>query len=139
MSTVNRIHGHGGQVELDAVVVASVGKWNLNITRDDAKVTSFNDANQKYVSGLPDYQGGFDFFPDLRSTSPAEGNAAVLDAIEGGTDVDLKLLMQSSVATNYYTGGALLTGNINVDVNGAVTGAAQFKPSTGTDWSREGL
>jgi len=139
MSTVNRIHGHAGQVDIEAVVVASLNKWNLNITHDDAEVTSFNDGNKKYVRGLPDYQGSIAGAYDLRSSSPAEGNAAVFDAIEGLTDVDLKLYPSSGVASNYWTGGALLNGSVDVDVKGAVTLQAQFKPSTGTDWSREGL
>lgn len=139
MSTVNRIHGEGGKVEMDAVQVASINKWNLNITRDDAKVTAFEDANHKYVRGKPDFQGGFAGSYDFRASSPAEGNAAVFDAIEGSGDVDLKLYPKGSETGNYWTGGALLSGNIEVDVNGAVTIQSQFKASTGTDWTREGL
>lgn len=139
MSQVNRIHGEGGKVEMDTVQVASINKWNLNITRDDAEVTAFEDANKKYVRGKPDYQGGFAGSYDFRSSSPAEGNAGVFDAIEGTDDVVLKLLPKGTNSSDYWTGGALLTGSVDVDVKGAVTIQAQFKPSTGTDWSREGL
>lgn len=139
MSTVNRIHGEGGRVEMDAVQVASINKWNLNITRDDAEVTAFEDGNKKYVRGKPDYQGGFSGSYDFRGSSPAEGNAGVFDAIEGSDDVDLKLMPKASEAGNYWSGGALLSGSVDVDVKGAVTIQAQFKPSTGTDWSRTGL
>lgn len=138
MSTVNRIHGYAGQVEIDSVVAASLNKWNLNITHDDAEVTSFNDGNKKYVRGLPDYQGSIAGHYDLRGSSPAEGNAALFDAIEGMDDVDLKLLPKSTDSSNYWTGGALLSGSVDVDVKGAVSLQAQFKPSTGTDWSRVG-
>lgn len=139
MSTVNRISGSGGQVDLEAVTVASLNKWNLNITRDDAEVTAFEDANKKYVRGKPDYQGGISGSYDLRASSPAEGNASIFDAMEDTTDVDLKLYPDRNTLTNYWTGGALLSGSVDVDVKGAVTFQAQFKPSTGTDWSRQGL
>jgi len=132
-----RKHGYAGQVKLETVAVASIDKWGLNIVHDDAESTAFNDANKRYVRGLPDYKGSFSGTYDFRSASPAEGNAAVFDAVEGMTDVDLQLFADSVETGNYWGGPALLDGNVDIDVKGRVNIAAQFKPSG--DWSRTGL
>jgi hypothetical protein len=132
-----RRHGYAGQVKLDSVTVASIDKWNLQIQHNDAPVTAFNDANVRYVRGLPDYKGSIAGTYDFRGPSPAEGNAALFDAIEGMDEVDLQLIPVSTEAANYWGGPSLLDGNVDVDVNGKVSIGAQFKPSG--DWQRAGL
>lgn len=135
--TNSRLHGNAGQVALASVTIASLSKWDLNIAHDDAEVTSFGDTNKSYVRGLPDYKGNIAGAMDFSSSSPNDGNSPLFDAIEGGAAATLKLVPSSVVAANYWSGSAWLDGSVSVDVKGAVTIGASFKPAA-SDWDRAG-
>lgn len=135
----NRKHGYKGQVEIGGVAVAAVNKWTLNMKADRSDVSAMNDAHKKYVQGHHDVQGTIEGFVDLSSSSPAEGNAAFLQACSGNTVVTLKLLEDADESGNYWSGGAVLDVQVSVDQKGAVTFSGTYAAASETDWARTGL
>jgi hypothetical protein len=69
---------------------------------------------------LPDFKGTFGGFWNS-ATSPV-----IFDAILGSIAVGLKLVPDTAAATNFFSGLAYLSGNINVPSNGAVTVGGSF-------------
>jgi len=122
MAAIDRLHGSLGQVRMDplgiggaaAVAVASINKWDLDISRDQVKVTCFGDSNQIYVEGLPDIKGSYGGFYD-----PADG-LVIFDVILGTVKPYLALLPSSLTQLVFFGGKANLSGKISVDANGAV-------------------
>lgn len=135
----NRKHGYKGQALIGGVVVAGVNKWTLDMPADRTDVSAFGDAHKKYVQGLHDVKGTIEGFVDLSTSSPAEGNAAFLQACAANSVIVLKLLEDSGSASDYWSGGAVLDVKIAVDQKGAVTFSGTFAASGETDWARAGL
>lgn len=126
MAAEDRLHGSLGLVKMDPaggtalVAVASLNKWDLDISRDHVKVTCFNDANQIYVDGLPDIKGSYGGFYD-----PADG-LVIFDVIFGTVKPRLELLPSSLAPSVVFGGKASLDGKISVDANGAITIGGSF-------------
>lgn len=122
MAAEDRIHGSMGSVKMDptgvgtasAVVVASLNKWELDLAKDQAKVTAFGDANQVYVEGLPDIKGSYNGWYD-----PADG-LVIFDVIFGTVKPYVELIPSSLTPLVFFGGKANLSGKISVDANGAV-------------------
>ena len=131
MAAIDRVHGKNGQVKMDptgvggatAVVVASLNKWDLDMAKDNVKVTCFGDTNQVYVTGLPDIKGSFGGLYD-----PVDG-LGVFGVIFGTVAPWLELYPVAGSATLKFTGRGLLDGKISVDSQGAVTIAGNFVAS----------
>lgn len=126
-----RIHGSHGRVTFATgsppMVVASLNKWSLNMTRDRVDVTCFEDTNKVYVQGLPDIKGAFGGFYDAGDGSPlAGGNLALFDAVEGEAPVLLNLFPSSAALERYWEGLAYLDASIDVAANGAVSVSGNF-------------
>src|SRR5215471_13620360 len=115
-----RIHGSKGQMLMDptggatAVAVADINSWTLNLARDTADVTAFQDTNKQYVTGLPDIKGTYGGWYNSVSYQ------VIFDAALGNIAVMLKLEPSSLDATNFFTGLAYIDAAINVPANGAV-------------------
>jgi hypothetical protein len=137
-----RIHGRHGSIELrdgvppgPAVVLGSLNHWTLNMTRDYADVTAYEDDNKIYVPGPRDTAGTIAGFYDMEATgaSPSE---PLFDAAEGDAPVKLALIPNSLDATHFWEGLAYLDVSIDVAANGAVTLSGGFK--AGGPWTRSG-
>jgi hypothetical protein len=127
MAAEDRLHGSRGQVQLDPlggaalVPVASLNKWDLDISRDHVKVTAFEDLNQVYVDGLPDIKGTYGGFFD-----PADG-LVIFDVILGTVKPALRLIPDRiDNPTIFFGGRASLDGKISVDAQGAVSVGGSF-------------
>jgi hypothetical protein len=97
------------------VVVASLNKWDLDLSKDQVKVTCFNDPNQVYVEGLPDIKGSYAGFYD-----PVDG-LVIFDVIFGTVKPTLSLVPSSLTPLVAFGGRANLGGKISVDANGAIS------------------
>jgi len=121
MAAEDRLHGSGGQVLMDPaggsalVVVASLNSWDLDLSKDQVKVTCFNDPNQVYVEGLPDIKGSYKGFYD-----PADG-LVIFDVIFGTVKPTLSLVPSSLTPLVAFGGRANIGGKISVDSNGAIS------------------
>lgn len=123
MAAVDRLHGKGGAVHMSptgvsgvlTVPVASLNKWDLDMSKDHVKVTAFGDANQVYVDGLPDIKLTYGGFYD-----PADG-LVIFDVIGGSVAPYLELFPDVATPLVLFSGRALLDGKISVDSNGAIT------------------
>ena len=102
------------------VQVASLNKWDLDISRDHAKVTCFEDTNQVYVDGKPDIKGSYGGFYD-----PADG-LVIFDVITGTVKPYLKLLPYLPTPLVFFGGKGSVDGKISVDANGAVSISGSF-------------
>lgn len=60
-----RKHGRNGSIKVAGVLVAAKAEWSLSLARDTVEVTSFGDANKRYVVGLKDISGTYSGFLDL--------------------------------------------------------------------------
>lgn len=127
----DRIHGRHGKVMMDLggspgspaggspfapLEVGDVRNFTLSMKTDRVEVTAFGDGNKRRVAGLPDYTGSIGFW--YNST----GNALeILAAIMAGSPIGLRLIPDRREAGIYFEGPANLDGELNVDVNGAVS------------------
>ena len=91
-----------------------MNKWNLDLKRDRADVTSFGDRNKSYVQGLPDIAGSLGGFWDAP-------NVELFDVALGEEPAFLKLVPSSLDTTYFFSGMAFIDANIDVDSGGAVT------------------
>lgn len=126
-----RIHGRFGQVLMDLggspgspvgtapyalVEVGDVRNFTVSMKTDRVEVTSFGDSNKQRVQGLPDYSGSIGFY-----YNSAGSTLTLMGAILAGSQVRLRLVPDSREAGVYLEGLANIDGELNVDVNGAVT------------------
>ena len=140
MSESNRKHGYNGEVLIGAVRVASVSKWTMNTEPQRARVDAFGDPHGKYVQGRRDMQGTIEGYIDLDSASPADGNAAFLEACKANTTVTLKLMPDVADTADFYTGGAVLGVSLDCPENGPVTFKGTWAAAAdGADWAGAGL
>lgn len=129
MADVDRIHGSHGSVLMDPaggsalIAVASLNKWDLDMSTDKAKVTAFNDPNQVYVQGVPDIKGTYAGWYD-----PVDG-ILIFGVVFGASKPTLRLLPTSLDATKKFEGRALLDSHISVDANGGVAVSGAFVAS----------
>jgi hypothetical protein len=126
MAAEDRIHGSHGQVKMDpaggasTVVVASMNSWDLDMSKEHAKVTAFGDSNQVYVDGLPDIKGTYGGWFD-----PVDG-LVIFDAIFGNAKPTLELFPSDELPLIKFSGRALIDGKISVDSNGGVSVGGGF-------------
>lgn len=131
MAAIDRVHGKTGSVKMDptgvggatAAVVASLNKWDLDMAKDQVKVTCFGDTNQVYVVGLPDLKGSFSGLYD-----PVDG-LGIFGVIFGNIAPYLELYPVAATIALKFAGKGLLDGKISVDAAGAVTVAGNFVAS----------
>jgi hypothetical protein len=122
MAATDRISGRYGLIKMDptgvgtaaAVAVASMNKWDLDLSKEKFKVTCFQDPNHIYVDGFPDIKGSYSGLYD-----PADG-LVIFDVIFGSVKPYVELLPDSNTPLVLFGGIALLDGKIAVDGNGTV-------------------
>jgi hypothetical protein len=129
MAAIDRIHGKSGQIKMDptgvggatAVLVASLDKWDLDMSKALVDVTAFQDANHVYVMGLPDIKGTVGGLYD-----PVDG--LVIFSVIFGTVAPYFELYPTSLGTTppKFSGRGWLDGKISVPANGAVTITGAF-------------
>jgi hypothetical protein len=133
-----RRHGSYGQIHMDpeppaepappvTAQVASMNKWDLDLKRERADVTSFGDRNKSYVQGLPDITGNLGGFWDAPQVE-------IFDVALGEAPAWLKLVPSSLDATFYFNGLAYLDANIEVDAGGSVNIGSTF--AAAGEWTR---
>jgi hypothetical protein len=130
MAAIDRIHGKSGKIMMDptggvtTVLVASLDKWDLDMAKDQVKVTCFGDTNQVYVVGLPDLKGTFGGMYD-----PVDG--LVIFQVIFGTVAPTLELYPTSLGTTppKFAGKGLLDGKISCPANGAVSISGAFVAS----------
>ena len=104
-----------GVTGVGSVEVASLNKWDLDLSKDRVKVTCFGDTNQVYVEGLPDIKFSYGGFYD-----PADG-LVIFDVIGGSVAPWLDLIPNIATPLVMFSGRGLLDGKISVDANGAIS------------------
>lgn len=131
-----RKHGSTGQVKMDptggatTVVVADMKAWSLDMARDQADVTAFNDTVKQYVLGLPDCKGTYEAWWTTTS-SPA-----LFDVAQGSTPVTLDLVPSVTEPTFFFTGLAYLDASIDVGMDGGISISGNFVAAG--PWTLEG-
>lgn len=128
MAAEDRLHGSSGEVRMDplgvggaaALAVASLNKWDLDMSTDKVKVTCFEDPNQIYVQGLPDLKGSYGGVYD-----PEDG-LGIFDVIFGTVKPYLELLPNKLTPLVKFGGKSILDGKISCDANGAITVGGSF-------------
>ena len=122
MAATDRISGRYGLIKMDptgvgtavATAVASMNKWDLDLSKEKHKVTCFQDTNHIYVDGFPDIKGSYGGFYD-----PADG-LLIFDVIFGAVKPYIELLPDSNTPLVLFGGIGLLDGKISCDGNGVV-------------------
>ena len=126
MAAEDRMHGAYGSFLMDPtggaspVVVASLNKWDVDLSKDKVKVTAFGDTNQVYVDGLPDIKGSYGGWFD-----PEDG-LVIFDAIFGSAKPFLKLLPSAALPLVLFSGKGLIDGKVSVDAGGGVSVGGSF-------------
>lgn len=123
MAAEDRIHGSRGLMKMNplgvigvgVVAVASIDSWELDLARDQVKVTCFGDTNHIYVEGLPDIKGSYKGMYD-----PADG-LVIFDVALGTVKPYLELIPDAITPTVLFGGKANVGVKISVDAGGAVT------------------
>jgi hypothetical protein len=122
-----RIHGSHGSIKIDptggvtAVAVASVNKWDLDLSKDLVDVTCFGDTNKQSVMGLANYAGTLEGCWDS-TTTPTQ----IFDVVFGTAACTLHLIPSTVEPTFFFSGLAYLDGAIECDAKGAVTWSGKF-------------
>lgn len=103
----------------NAIPVASLTNWELNLATDRIETTAFGDTNKTYVQGLKDVQGTFSgFWNDTDST---------LFTASASTDgTKLYLYPATTAATKYAYGPAWLDVSVSTGVSEAVAVSGSF-------------
>lgn len=129
-----RYHGKSGVVygstsaSGDAVQLASLSAWSLDMSTDKQEVTAFGDANKTYVQGLRDIKGTISGFWDSADDS-------LFDASESTDGLKLYLYPSSTASSIYFYGPAFIDASINVTAGGAVSVSGNFVASGA--WGRK--
>lgn len=109
-----------------AVNVPNLTKFGVGNARSMNDVTACNDANMRYLPGLPDYKGSLDVFFD-------DTNTAALFTSAASTDGVLMYLYPSAAApTRYFYGPAWVS--ITSFDSGGINGPAKVS----LDWAANG-
>jgi hypothetical protein len=104
-----------GVIGSGVVEVASITGWELDLSKEQVKVTAFGDTNQIYVEGLPDIKGSYKGWFD-----PADG-LVIFDVIFGAVKPYVELIPDRIAPTVLFGGKANIGGKITVDSGGGVS------------------
>ena len=109
-----------------AVDVPNLSKFGVGNARALVDVTACNDANMKYLPGLPDYKGSLEVFFD-------DANTAALFTAAASSDGVLMYLYPSALAPARYFYGPAWVSITNFD-SGGIGGPAKVS----LDWAANG-
>jgi hypothetical protein len=133
---MNRQHGYKGDILADpadptgttAVTLASMNGWTLDLSRERADVTAFQDPNHVFVQGLPIYKGTVSGWWDT-------DDMTIFDIALGDTACGLKLVPSTLTPTFLFKGPAFLDSSIDVKASGGIALSGTFDAAGA--WSRE--
>jgi hypothetical protein len=110
-----QISGKAGEVRVAGATVDGIKSWTLDYTSDALETTDFGDSGHKtYIAGIDGWSGSFEGFKDGQPTGI-------------GTEIAL-VLMESTTASQLYTGQAIITGSHpTASVDGIVGIAYDFQ------------
>jgi hypothetical protein len=92
----------------------NLSSWNVDFATDKVDVTAFGDSFKSYVTGLPDFSGGFNgFWSDGDKTSYAA-------AVDGVARSFYLYPDKNNAAGRYWFGTAFFDFSVSVPVDGAV-------------------
>lgn len=124
-----RIAGRRGRVYIGIAAAAAasplpfVATWAINFATDKFDVTTLDDSNKVYVSGLPDASGTFSGFYD-------DATAQTYTAAVDGTARNFYLYPSLASAGTYFFGTVLVDFAIDGDVGGPVKMTASWNAAS---------
>lgn len=125
-----RRHGRNGRVFMNltsggtAEPIAFVKSFTMSAATDKQDVTAFGDSNKIYVAGLPDAQGGFDFWYD---DATVQTYTAAVDGVAR------KFYLYPDFVTTpgqYFFGTILPDFSVQASVDGAVEGSGSWNAAS---------
>lgn len=133
------MYGSKGEIKLDPAppippttpvlqTIASMNSWTLNMARDKADVTAFQDPNKVYVQGLPDIKGTVGGWFDT-------DDVTIFDVALGDVAAFFELTPSTLFPTFLWKGLGWLDASIDVKATGAVSISGNFVAAAG--WTRE--
>ncbi|NTW70678.1 MAG: hypothetical protein HGA49_00335 [Eubacteriaceae bacterium] len=99
------IAGKSGKLGLGANTVVDVSSWSLELGADTVDVTALGDEWKKFIAGLKEWSASAEGFYSVHTD--VTGQKALQDAYLNCSEVALKMYVN---ATNYYSGGAYISG-----------------------------
>lgn len=126
-----RLHGAFGAIYIGGPIgtgtrVAAKAQWTFNASRDTVEVTSFGDANKRYVAGLEDTSGTFAGFLDN------DGDQIL--AAAGGDPVLIYLYSRESAPILVAYGSGYVDATVTVANNDAARLTSNWRAAS--DWTR---
>lgn len=111
-----KLAGYGGSVNVATATVAGIRAWTCDHTFATLETTGFDSSGHKaFIPGIDEWSGTFEGFKD----------GAPLTI---GTEIALILKEATAVATQWWTGQAIIMGrHPNASVDGAVTYSYDFQ------------
>ena len=98
------IAGKTGKVVVGENKVIGIKNWSLELSIDSLETTALGDDWKNYITGLKEWSASSE--GDYTVTSDVTGQELLQTAFLNGTEVVIKMYVD---ATNYYTGGAIIT------------------------------
>jgi len=126
MAATDRLHGKKGAMKMDptggssTVIVASISKFDLDLSTEKVPVTAFQDTNRIYVQGLPDVKGSYSGWYD-----PADG-LVIFDVTTGTVAPFLELVPTTDQPLVMFSGKAYVDSKISVDSGGGIAISGSF-------------
>lgn len=118
-------HGRKGVVYMsttgtgEAVSIAHLTDWSLDMAMDKVETTSFGDPNKTYVVGLKDLKGSLSGFWDSASDD-------LFEAVDSDDGVKMYLYPSADAAGIYWYGPAWVDMSVSVSVGDAVKVSGSF-------------
>lgn len=113
----------------NAVPVAQLTQWSLDMATDTYETTSFGAGNKTYVQGLPDVSGAFQGFWN-------DADTTLMTAAASADGCRIYLYPSTDASTKYACGPAWLNASVAVDVGGTANVTANFSANGTWDISR---
>jgi len=115
--------GKKGKVMLGVNAVSALNNWSLELGLDTLETTAFGDEWKNFIAGLKEWSASAEGAYNVHTDT--DGQAALQNAFLNGTEVDLKLYVNS---TNYYGGQAIISSlSVEDPVDDIVTISIEFQ------------
>lgn len=118
-----RVYFQIGSADTAATPLPFQAKWSISAQTDKIDVTSLEDENKTYVSGLPDASGTFEGFYD-------DASAQTYEAATDGIPRRLYLYPNLADVSTYWFGTVLADFSANGDVAGSVAVSASWSAAS---------
>ena len=134
--------GNDGAILVNAVAVANVRSFSVEMTSDTIETTIMGTDVRSYVKGMSSFSGTCDIYFDPSefagsdvTFNPTSGSSAV-----GAAPVAVKFYINDDASNDVgFTGSVIVTGyTINSSMDGMVEASLSFQGSGGTTFSTTG-